>query len=225
MTLIELIVVMSLLTIVLSLSLPLLSRFVRGRALQEEGRRILALTRYARNEAISRGVPMELWIDEESGEYGLQAVAGFEDEEKKAPLEYVLRETLTLDVESTGTERGRGTSASANRRQSTSTRSQGSSLTGRQFGSLSDRKVGTLSGKRSSSGSEEEALTYGETTGIIFQPDGSIDPASAPRLVLRDTERAEQLVIERTENGLAYTITEIRNEEQSANAARNSRRD
>ena len=79
MTLIELIVVMWLLATVLALSTPTLSGFFRGRSLQEEGRRLLALTRYARSEAASRCVPMELWIDGAAGQYGLRPQSGYED--------------------------------------------------------------------------------------------------------------------------------------------------
>ena len=99
MTLIELIVVMALLATVLALSAPRLSRFFRGRDLEEEGRRLLALTRYGRSEAVSRGVPMELWIDALSGSYGLSPQAGYGYEESKAPIEFELVEGLLFEVE------------------------------------------------------------------------------------------------------------------------------
>jgi len=105
MTLIELIVVMGLLSIVLALSMPLLSRFARGRSLQEEARRMLALTQYGRNEAVSRGVPMELWIDSDNGAYGLSPAPGYDDQETKEPIEFTLGTGLTVEAETTATQK------------------------------------------------------------------------------------------------------------------------
>jgi len=97
-TLIELIAVMGLLAIVMGFSAPVLSRFFRGRSLEEEGRRLLALTRFARSEAISRSVPMELWINVDARAYGLRAQAGYESGEESKPLEYNLQDGLSFDV-------------------------------------------------------------------------------------------------------------------------------
>lgn len=98
MTLLELIVVMALLAIILSLSTPWLSRFFAGRGLDEEARRMLALTGYARSQAIAAGVPMELWIDTEANLCGLSARAGYGVEDKK-PVEYQLGDGLGFDLE------------------------------------------------------------------------------------------------------------------------------
>src|SRR5512143_2179039 len=62
-TLIELILVMALLTIVISLTAPKLSRFFHGRTLDSEARRLLALTRSGQSRAVSEGLPMDLWVD------------------------------------------------------------------------------------------------------------------------------------------------------------------
>jgi Tfp pilus assembly protein FimT len=70
--LLELIVVMMLLAGIMSIVAPSLSRFFKGAALKEETNRILALTRFARNESISQGVAIPLWFDIQSGEYGLE---------------------------------------------------------------------------------------------------------------------------------------------------------
>ena len=99
MTLIELIAVMALLAMVLTLSAPALSRFFGGRALEEEARRMLALTRYGRSEAVSRAVPMELWIDTESGTYGLSPQPGYGFEDDKKSVEFNLAEGLRFEVD------------------------------------------------------------------------------------------------------------------------------
>ncbi len=77
-TLIEIIVVMAMLSAVIALAMPSLSRFFRGRSAQEEARRFLALTRYARSEAISMSIPMTLWIDADQPYYGLNPAEGYE---------------------------------------------------------------------------------------------------------------------------------------------------
>src|SRR4051794_2206607 len=61
-TLIELILVMTVLTIPASITAPALANFFRGRTLDSEARRILALTRQGQNRAVSEGLPMELWL-------------------------------------------------------------------------------------------------------------------------------------------------------------------
>lgn len=99
-TLIELIVVMAMLAAVMAISTPVLSRFFKGRTLEEEARRFLALTRYARSEAISRSVLMELWISPKLGVYGLSPQAGYEFDDRK-PVEFRLADGLSFDVEST----------------------------------------------------------------------------------------------------------------------------
>ena len=72
-TLIELILVMAVLAVVLAFAAPSLSRFFRGRSLDSEAHRFLALTRFAQSRAVAEGMPMVLWIDTQRGQYGLQA--------------------------------------------------------------------------------------------------------------------------------------------------------
>jgi hypothetical protein len=86
MTLVELILVMATLATVFSLSAPTLSRFFKGRTAAEEARRFLSLTRYGRSCAISTSVPYKLWIDAQSGDYGLSPLEGFGFEDEK-PVE------------------------------------------------------------------------------------------------------------------------------------------
>src|SRR6266850_7624427 len=69
-TLIELILVMSLLIIAVGLSFPALQDFFRGRGLDSEARRFLSLVRYGQSRAVSEGIPMLLWVDAREGTYG-----------------------------------------------------------------------------------------------------------------------------------------------------------
>lgn len=96
-TLLELIVVMTLLTIFFAMSAPRLSGFLRGRDLNEEARRLVALTRHARSEAVNRGQRVELWISPETGEYGVRGEARGEEEETVRERTYVMAEDLALE--------------------------------------------------------------------------------------------------------------------------------
>jgi type II secretion system protein H len=72
-TLIELILVLALLVIITSIAAPAMSRFIRGRALDTEARRLIALMHLAQSRAVSEGTPMMLWVDEKAGRYGVAA--------------------------------------------------------------------------------------------------------------------------------------------------------
>ena len=96
-TLIELILVMALITIVVSVSLPSLKGFFRGRDLDSEARRFLSLTHYAASRAVAEGVPMELYVDTQQKLYGLRAQAGFLESDSKA-VQYKLPEELSFEV-------------------------------------------------------------------------------------------------------------------------------
>lgn len=99
-TLIELILVMAMLSIVLSLAGPSLARFFRGRGLDSEARRLLALTRYGQSRAVSEGIPMLLWIDEQQGRFGLEADGSYlEDNRDPQAKEYELNDQLKIKVE------------------------------------------------------------------------------------------------------------------------------
>ena len=89
-TLIELVLVLALLVIITSIALPRMSGFVRGRALDAEARRMLALTHAAQSRAVSEGMPMVLWVDEKGGTYGMEAETSGTGGDLKA-------ENLTLD--------------------------------------------------------------------------------------------------------------------------------
>ena len=96
-TLIELILVMALLTIVISLTAPSLSRFFRGRTLDSEARRLLALTRSGQSRAVSEGIPMDLWVDAAQGTFGLEAEPSFDTSDPKA-MEFTVDSGLKIEV-------------------------------------------------------------------------------------------------------------------------------
>jgi type II secretion system protein H len=96
-TLIELILVMSILTIAISLTAPALANFFRGRSLDSEARRLLALTRQGHARAASEGVPVELWIDTAQGRFGLEVEPSYEAEDPRKE-EFKLDGDLRLEA-------------------------------------------------------------------------------------------------------------------------------
>jgi Tfp pilus assembly protein FimT len=73
--LIELILVLTLLAVATSLIAPSLSSFFRGRAIDSEARRLLALTHAGQSRAVSGGFPVLLWVDASQHAYGLEEEA------------------------------------------------------------------------------------------------------------------------------------------------------
>jgi len=71
-TLIELILVLTLLSVSAALVAPRLAGFLRGRALDAEARRLLSVTRAAKSRAVSEGMPVLVWVDAAQGAYGLE---------------------------------------------------------------------------------------------------------------------------------------------------------
>ena len=63
----ELILVLALLVIITSMAAPAMSNFIRGRALDSEARRLVALMHAGQSRAVSEGLPMVLWVDEKAG--------------------------------------------------------------------------------------------------------------------------------------------------------------
>ena len=96
-TLIELICVMAMLAAVMTFSAPMLGRFFSGRSITEESRRFIALTRYARSEAISRSVLMELWIEPASSIYGLKPQVEYSSTPSRS-IEFTLPENFRFDI-------------------------------------------------------------------------------------------------------------------------------
>lgn len=99
-TLVELVVVMTLLVTVIALASPSLAGFFRGRAVEAEARRFLSLTRLGQSRAASEGVPMILWVDTAQRTYGLEADSSFTDEDQKA-VEYTLDGNVTAEIGAT----------------------------------------------------------------------------------------------------------------------------
>ena len=69
---------MTLMVTILGLSAPALSRSFKGRVVKQEAARVLATTEYAREAAISQGIPMVVWIDVHNGRFGTQPKSGYE---------------------------------------------------------------------------------------------------------------------------------------------------
>jgi type II secretion system protein H len=91
-TLIELLLILSLLVIITSLAAPAVANFIRGRALDSEGRRLYALIHAGQSRAVSEGQPMVLWVDVKKNAYGLEAQITPKDGDPDA---------ITLPVDST----------------------------------------------------------------------------------------------------------------------------
>lgn len=100
-TLIELILVLALLVIITSIAAPTMSKFIRGRALDTEARRLMALIHLGQSRAVSEGLPMMLWLDAPNGTYGLQAETSGTAGDSKAE-ELAVDSTLQLTVVNTG---------------------------------------------------------------------------------------------------------------------------
>lgn len=100
-TLIELILVLALLVIVTSIAVPHMAGFIRGRALDSEARRLMAVTHAAQSRAVSEGMPIMLWIDEKGGTYGYQSETSGQNGDPKAE-NLKLDPTLGIAVVSTG---------------------------------------------------------------------------------------------------------------------------
>jgi Tfp pilus assembly protein FimT len=99
---VELLLVMALLVIAVSFVGPKLAGFFRGRTLDSEARRLLALTHYGQERAIGEGIPMVLWIEPDQKKYGLEQQAGWEDND---PREVRLELDKDLKVEVVRQER------------------------------------------------------------------------------------------------------------------------
>lgn len=97
-TLIELILVMALLSIVLAISSPSLARFFRGRGLEAEAQRFLALTRYGQSRAVTEGLPMVLWIDADQRAYGLYADPSYTEQDARL-VRFELEKNIEVEVE------------------------------------------------------------------------------------------------------------------------------
>jgi Tfp pilus assembly protein FimT len=96
-SLVELIVVMTLMVVVIGIVAPSLRGFFHGRNLDNEARQFLSLTRYGRSRAIAEGLPVDLWINPARSSYGLQGVSGY-TETQTNPMVYQLDESVQVTV-------------------------------------------------------------------------------------------------------------------------------
>lgn len=104
-TLLELIIVMAILCVLLALAAPSLSSSMRGHNLEQAGAQLLAVTEYGRNEAISQGIPMNVWVNPANGQYGVTAKPGY----PAAPgrdKQYRLEPDLHFDAATSGMPSG-----------------------------------------------------------------------------------------------------------------------
>lgn len=99
-TLVELLLVLALLAIVLTFAAPSLANFFRGRSLDGEARRLLALTRGGQSRAVSEGIPMMLWLDTKEKKYGLEQQPGWDERDSRA-VEFNLDKELKMEVVNT----------------------------------------------------------------------------------------------------------------------------
>ena len=76
-TLVELVLVMALLVTLAAIAVPSLARSLRGHNLDQQADRLLGLTEYGRDEAASQGMPMVMWIDADSGRFGVDTKPGY----------------------------------------------------------------------------------------------------------------------------------------------------
>lgn len=96
-TLIEMILVMTLLVVGVSFIAPHLAGFFRGRTLNSEGRQLIAMMHNGQSRAVSGGVPVRLWFDIQNKKYGLEEEPGFNEKDPKA-VEFPLNENLRIEI-------------------------------------------------------------------------------------------------------------------------------
>jgi type II secretion system protein H len=101
-TLIELILVLALLVVITSIAAPAMAKFIRGRALDSEARRVVALMHAGQSRAVSEGLPMMFWVDEKGGAYGLEAETSGQNGDAKAE-DLTVDPTLQISVVNAGT--------------------------------------------------------------------------------------------------------------------------
>lgn len=76
-TLVEMVIVMTLMVIVISVAAPSFSGFMHGHNTDNEAERFVSLTRYASSRAITEGLPMDLGVNIKQGKYWVAACGGY----------------------------------------------------------------------------------------------------------------------------------------------------
>lgn len=169
---------MAILTIAVSLTAPTLSHFFRGRTLDSEARRLLALTRHGQERAASEGVPMDLWLNASGGEFGLEAEPSYEPSDARA-ITLTVDSGVQLEVVNSGVARAAGQS-----------QSQSHSSASVTSATVSVRKV---------------TLAHPNLPTIRFLPDGSISESSPQTVRLTGREGAV-LLVGQSRDRLSYEI-------------------
>ena len=75
-TLVELILVLAILAMMVALVAPALAKSSRARNLEQEALQFIALTEYARDEAVSQGVEMAVFVEAQTQHYGIEPASG-----------------------------------------------------------------------------------------------------------------------------------------------------
>jgi prepilin-type N-terminal cleavage/methylation domain-containing protein len=96
-TLVELVIVMSLMVIAISAAAPSFRTFLTGRNQESEAWRFLALTRYGSSRAVSEGLPVDLWINIKQNKYGMAASGGY-TETKTNALNFIVDTNVLMVV-------------------------------------------------------------------------------------------------------------------------------
>ncbi len=96
---------MALMVIVMSIAAPSLSRSMRQRNIDAEATRLLAMSEYARAEAISQGVPMTVWIDPAGENFGVAPKAGFTGVESRE-REYAVNADVHFEMTNVSEKNG-----------------------------------------------------------------------------------------------------------------------
>lgn len=155
---------MAVLAIVMAVAVPQLKGFSAGRKYDAEWNRFMTALRYARNEAISRSVPVEIRFDTERNVYSLAGGYGF-DHLPDGTTEHALPEELEFEItQETKTETGPASTTNL---------------------------PATTPASAISVAPETEAASAAEsvddTQSVLFWPDGTVDDASPAEI--RITER------------------------------------
>jgi len=103
-TLLELIVVMGILSAVIVVTAPRLSRFFQNQVMRDEVRRVYSVLRCAEDMAITSSIPTRFWVDEKTGSFGVVPLQGYRlQESRSATVEkdytYQLREEFEFQVD------------------------------------------------------------------------------------------------------------------------------
>ena len=178
-TLIELILVMTILTIAVSVTAPALANFFRGRSLDSEARRLLALIHQGQSRAVSEGLPMELWLDTVQGKFGLVSEPSFEPQDPKA-IEFAIDPGMKIEVvadNNLNMNLGAGSLGSGNM-------------------NLATTPIQNTAPVRS---------VHPELPKIRFLPNGTIGETSPQRLSLTDRD-GRSIWLGQTRNRLSYEI-------------------